>query len=61
MAFNQVLLKKLGNIAANKEKFKFKVVWENYFYILLKLLSKKPRYPSNINSQMHVMGYFKNK
>ena len=59
MAFNQVLLKKLGNIAANKEKFKFKIVWENYFYILLKLLSKKPRYPSNINSQMHVMGYFK--
>tara|TARA_X000001036_G_scaffold345639_1_gene325450 strand:- start:960 stop:1904 length:945 start_codon:yes stop_codon:yes gene_type:complete len=59
MSFNQVLLKKLGNIAANMDKKSFNIVMEEYFNCLLLLLSKKPRYPSNINSQMHVMGYFK--
>ncbi len=59
MAYNQTLMRKMGTIAANKEKTNLKSVLDKYFDLLLLLLSKKSSYSSNINTQMHVMGYFK--
>lgn len=60
MAYNQNLLTKMGNIAANKNKKSIKDIINSYYKNLLILLSKRPRHPSNINAQMHIMGYFKN-
>tara|TARA_B100000579_G_scaffold433678_1_gene452932 strand:+ start:10757 stop:11704 length:948 start_codon:yes stop_codon:yes gene_type:complete len=59
MAHNQSLMTKMGKIAANEHKESIENVKKNYFKYLLILLSKKSRYPTNINTQMHVMGYFK--
>ena len=59
MSYNQTLMRKMGNIAANKDNKSIEHVKKNYYQSLLLLLSKKSRYPSNINTQMHVMGYFK--
>ena len=60
MAYNQNLMRKMGNIAANKDNQSIKNIKSKYYSCLLLLLSKKSRYPSNINTHMHVMGYFKN-
>ena len=60
MSYNQTLMSKMGNIAANEKNEKFDLIKNQYFKSLLILLSKKSRYTSNINTQMHVMGYFKN-
>ena len=60
MSYNQTLMSKMGNIAANEKNEKFESIKDKYFKSLLILLSKKSRYTSNINTQMHVMGYFKN-
>ena len=49
----------MGNIAANKAKKTIEIILKEYYDYLLLLLSNKPRFPSNINAQMHVMGYFK--
>ncbi|MBI64961.1 MAG: cytoplasmic protein [Candidatus Marinimicrobia bacterium] len=59
MAHNQTLMRKMGNIAANKNNETIEKIKKKYYNSLLLLLSKKARYPSNINTQMHVMGYFK--
>ena len=59
MSYNQTLMTKMGNIAANRDNKKIEYVKKAYYESLLILLSKKSRYPSNINTQMHVMGYFK--
>ena len=59
MAYNQTLMRKMGKIAANEQNDKVDNVIKEYYNRLLTLLSKKSRYPSNINTQMHVMGYFK--
>ena len=59
MSYNQTLMRKMGNVAANKNKKNIESVKKDYHDLLLLLLSKKSRYPSNINTQMHVMGYFK--
>ena len=59
MAYNQTLMRKMGKIAANETNNKLEFVIEEYYKLLLLLLSKKSRYPSNINTHMHVMGYFK--
>ena len=59
MSYNQTLMRKMGNIAANKTNQKLKSILDEYYDCLLLLLSKKSRLPSNINTQMHVMGYFK--
>ena len=60
MSYNQTLMKKMGNIAANRDNKKIDYVINKYYDSLLLLLSKKSRYTSNINTQMHIMGYFKN-
>tara|TARA_Y100000590_G_scaffold460227_1_gene619103 strand:- start:897 stop:1274 length:378 start_codon:yes stop_codon:yes gene_type:complete len=59
MSYNQKLLTIMGNIAANKENLKIKKVLKLYYDSLLLMFSKKSRIPRNINTQMHVMGYFK--
>jgi len=59
MAYNQILMTKMGQIAANRENKKIKSVILQYYNTLLLLLSKKSRISSNINTQMHIMGYFK--
>ena len=60
MSYNQTLMRKMGQVAANKKKEDFKILSKKYQDLLLILLSKRARYTSNINTQMHVMGYFKN-
>ena len=59
MAYNQILMTKMGQIAANRENKKIKSVILQYYNTLLLLLSKKSRISSKINTQMHIMGYFK--
>ena len=59
MSYNQTLMREMGKIAANEKNESFDLVKNKYFDNLLILLSKKSRYTSNINTQMHVMGYFK--
>ena len=59
MSHNQRLLRTMGNIAANKENLKINQVLKLYYDNLLLMFSKKSRIPKNINTQMHVMGYFK--
>ena len=59
MSYNQTLMRKMGIIAANKSNKKIKTILNEYYNSLLLLLSKKSRLLSNINTQMHVMGYFK--
>ena len=59
MAHNQTLMRKMGQIAANRDNKNIEFVIDDYYNSLLVLLSKKSRYPNNINTQMHVMGYFK--
>ena len=60
MSYNQTLMRKMGKIAANDKKAKLGTVLKQYYDLLLLLLSKRARYTSNINTHMHVMGYFKN-
>ena len=59
MSYNQTILKKLGNIAANLDNLPSNKVIDCYHKNLLKIFLKKARYTSNINTQMHIMGYFK--
>ena len=59
MSYNQTLMRKMGIIAANRNNKKIKTILNEYYDSLLLLLSKKSRLLSNINTQMHVMGYFK--
>lgn len=60
MSYNQTLMRKMGKIAANKDGLELKIILSLYYDALLHLFSKKSRYQSNINTHMHVMGYFKN-
>ena len=54
-----MLMKKMGQIAANRNnKILDEIINENYILLLL-LLSKKSSCSSNINVQMHMMVYFK--
>ena len=60
MAYNQTLMRKMGKVAANENNDSFQNVLNNYYKLILLTLSKRARYTSNINTHMHVMGYFKN-
>ena len=59
MSYNQLLMREMGKIAAssNKKNIEFTIV--KYHKALLKIFGRKSRIPSNINTHMHVMGYFK--
>jgi len=59
MVYNQIRMRILGNIAANYESKELRKVLQEYFENLLLVFSKKPRYLSNINAQMHAFGYYK--
>ena len=59
MSYNQLLMRDMGKIAASANKKNIESIIEKYFESLLKLFRKKSRIPSNINTHMHVMGYFK--
>ncbi|ACL69256.1 YbgA family protein [Halothermothrix orenii] len=58
MAYNQKEMRILGKIAANNEKLPVSEVFKKYEKHLNKLLSRPPRYNSNINVLMHGLGYF---
>ena len=60
MSYNQTLMREMGKIAANETRSELKIVLGAYYNALLRLFGKKSRYQSNINTHMHVMGYFKN-
>tara|TARA_Y100000590_G_C15716615_1_gene1012126 strand:+ start:127 stop:1065 length:939 start_codon:yes stop_codon:yes gene_type:complete len=59
MSYNQKLLTIMGNIAANKENLELDNILKLYYDNLLKMFLKKSKIPRNINTHMHVMGYFK--
>tara|TARA_Y100001970_G_scaffold219373_1_gene269155 strand:+ start:684 stop:1637 length:954 start_codon:yes stop_codon:yes gene_type:complete len=59
MSYNQLLMRKMGQIAASANKKNIKCTITKYHKVLLKLFRRKSRIPSNINTHMHVMGYFK--
>jgi uncharacterized protein YbgA (DUF1722 family)/uncharacterized protein YbbK (DUF523 family) len=58
MAYNQVELKALGNIVANREHLPSAEVISLYGEHFQNALSRTPRYTSNINVLMHALGYF---
>ncbi|HOW14372.1 DUF523 and DUF1722 domain-containing protein [Methanosarcina sp.] len=58
MAYNQVELRKLGEIAANREGKLFKDLISDYEKHLYSALSRAPRYTSTINVLIHALGYF---
>ena len=58
MSYNQTELKKLGRIVANHNSLNIVELIDSYNMGLLKLLSRTPRYTSNINVLMHALGYF---
>lgn len=58
MAYNQAELRKLGEIAANREGKPFKELISDYEKHLYSALSRAPRYTSTINVLMHALGYF---
>ena len=60
MSYNQLLMKEMGNIAANRNNKNINNVLKNYKKLLINILSKKSTCRSNINTHMHIMGYFKN-
>ena len=60
MTYNQIKMRQMGKIAANFDNHSFEYVKKKYMYLLYKLFAKRPRYLSNINTQMHIFGYFKN-
>ena len=58
MSYNQKELKALGNIVANREKKSIDEVLSAYEDHLARMFARAPRYTSNINVMMHIMGYF---
>jgi len=60
MSYNQTLMRKMGKIAANDKNIVLKDVLINYYENLLLMFKKRSRFTSNINTQMHILGYFKN-
>ena len=60
MSYNQLLMKEMGDIAANRNNKNIARVLKNYKKSLITIFSEKPNRKSNINTYMHIMGYFKN-
>jgi uncharacterized protein YbgA (DUF1722 family)/uncharacterized protein YbbK (DUF523 family) len=61
MAYSQKHLKYLGNVLGNNDKKNDDEVLKLYGEGLHQLLSRAPRYTSNINVLMKAMGYFSDK
>ncbi len=60
MAYNQTLLKQLGNIVANHQKQPDREVLQEYEATLRKLLHSEPSKQRRVNALQHIYGYFKN-
>ena len=60
MTYNQTLMRKMGKIASNNIGIPLKKIIKNYHDCLLLMFKRRSRYTSNINTQMHIFGYFKN-
>jgi len=60
MGYNQTLMRNMGKVAANREELDLEMVLNKYYTFLLRMFLKRARYQSNINTHMHIMGYFKN-
>ena len=58
MTYNQTLMRKMGKIASNNRS-PIEEIIANYYDCLLLMFKRKSRYTSNINTQMHIFGYFK--
>jgi len=58
MAYSQAEVRKLGAIVANKENRPFKELISDYEGHLYSAFTKSPRYTSNINVLMHILGHF---
>jgi len=58
MAYNQTEERALGNIAANHDHRPFDEVARDYEAHLRRAICRAPRYTSNINVLMHILGYF---
>lgn len=58
MAYDQTLLKKMGNVVANHQKKDITQVLADYEELLGQLLHKAPKTTSHINVCEHIMGYF---
>ncbi len=61
MAYNQTEERALGNIAANHDHRPFDEVARDYEAHLRRAMCRAPRYTSNINVLMHILGYFKDR
>jgi len=61
MAYNQAELKTLGKITANGDERSPSELLKDYQSHLYKALSRAPKYTSNINALMHILGYFSDK
>jgi uncharacterized protein YbgA (DUF1722 family)/uncharacterized protein YbbK (DUF523 family) len=61
MAYDQAIMKKMGRLVANPEKKSFNEVLKEYEEFLFDLIAYPPKYTSNINVLMHMLGYFKKK
>jgi len=58
MAYNQEEMRKMGRIVANPDKKPFDQIIGEYENHLLDILATPPKYTSNINVLMHMLGYF---
>ncbi len=61
MAYNQELLKTLGQITANQEKKQISQIFDQYEKVLFSLFSKPPSHKSTINVILHLFGYVSDK
>jgi uncharacterized protein YbgA (DUF1722 family)/uncharacterized protein YbbK (DUF523 family) len=61
MSANQKEMRIMGRIVANHEKRKFRELVEDYRIHLQNALLRPPRESANINTMMHVLGYFSDK
>lgn len=61
MAYNQELLKVLGQITANQEKKQINQIFDQYEKVLFSLFSKPPSHKSTINVILHLFGYVSDK
>lgn len=59
MAYNQTILRELGNIVANPNKQPKETVYDQYEETLYRLLKKAPQKQKRINVLTHIYGYFK--
>ncbi|TDX53213.1 YbgA family protein [Orenia marismortui] len=57
-SYNEIGMRKLGEIVANHQQLEFDEVIKKYEEVLYQLLSSKTKYTSNINVMMHALGFF---